>query len=116
MKDAPEVVLGRCMSLVSPNGIKPMTEVDRKLILARADGIGDRALRVLALAWKPAVGIDPRDMNLVESDLVFAGLMGMMDPPRFAALEAIRFSKMAGISILKVWQIDYSKSNLEQIE
>lgn len=47
------------------------------------------------------VGIDPYDVNLVESDLIFAGLTGMMDPPRFEALEAIRVSKMASISILK---------------
>ena len=50
MKGAPEVVLGRCVSLVGPNGIKPMTDIDRKLILARADGMADRALRVLAMA------------------------------------------------------------------
>ncbi len=102
MKGAPEVVLGRCVSLVSPNGIAPMTETDRKLILARADGMADHALRVLALAWKPVVGSDPYDVNLVESDLIFAGLTGMMDPPRFEALEAIRVSKMAGIRTVMI--------------
>ena len=102
MKGAPEVVLERCVSLVSPNGIKPMTEADRKLILARADGMADRALRVLALAWKPVVGSDPHDVNLVESDLIFAGLTGMMDPPRSEALEAIRLSKMAGIRTVMI--------------
>jgi P-type Ca2+ transporter type 2C len=102
MKGAPEVVLGRCVSLVSPNGIRPMTDIDRKLIMARADGMADRALRVLALAWKPVVGSDPQDVNLVESDLVFAGLTGMMDPPRFEALEAIRVSKMAGIRTVMI--------------
>ena len=63
--------------------------------------MADRALRVLAQAWKPVVGSDPYDVNLVESDLIFAGLAGMMDPPRFEALEAIHLSEMAGISILK---------------
>ena len=87
--------------LISPNGTKPMTDIDRKLILARADDMADRALRVLAMAWKPVVGIDPYDVNSVESDLIFAGLMGMMDPPRFDAQEAIHLSKMAGISILE---------------
>ena len=50
LKGAPEVVLGRCVGLISPNGIKPMTDIDHKLILARADGMADRALRVLAMA------------------------------------------------------------------
>ena len=63
--------------------------------------MADRALRVLAMAWKPVVGIDPYDVNLVESDLIFAGLTGMMDPPRSEALEAIHLSKMGGIRILK---------------
>ena len=89
------------MSLVGPNGTKPMTDIDRKLILAKADGMADRALRILAMAWKPVVGIDSYDVNLVESDLIFAGLTGMMDPPRSEALEAIHLSKMAGISILE---------------
>jgi len=102
MKGAPEVVLGRCMSLVSPNGIKPMTDIDRKLILARADGMADRALRVLALAWKPVFGSDPYDVNLVESDLIFAGLTGMMGPSKVEALEAIRLSKMAGIRTVMI--------------
>ena len=102
MKGAPEVVLGRCVSLVSPNGIKPMTEADRKLILAKADDMADHALRVLALAWKPVAGSDPYDVNLIESDLIFAGLAGMMDPPRIEALEAIRLSKMAGIRTVMI--------------
>ena len=102
MKGAPEVVLGRCVSLVGPHGIKPMTDIDRRLILSKADDMADHALRVLALAWKPVNDSDSYDVDLVESDLIFAGLMGMMDPPRFEALEAIRVSKMAGIRTVMI--------------
>jgi Ca2+-transporting ATPase len=56
----------------------------------------------LALAWKPVVSIDSYDVNSVESDLIFAGLTGMMDPPRFEALEAIHLSKMAGIRTVMI--------------
>ncbi len=102
MKGAPEEVLGRCVSLVSPDGIKHMTDADRKLILAKADEMAGHALRVLALAWKPVTVSDPYDVNLVESELIFAGLVGMMDPPRIEAQDAIRVSKMAGIRTVMI--------------
>ena len=53
MKGAPEVVLDKCVCMIGPNGIRPLTDDDRKTILAIADGMADRALRVLAFAWKP---------------------------------------------------------------
>lgn len=102
MKGAPEVVLGRCAAIIGPNGIRPLTDDDRKMILAASDSMAEHALRVLALAWKPLSGSDPNDVNFVESDMIFAGLTGMMDPPRKEALEAIRISNMAGIRTVMI--------------
>ena len=67
-----------------------------------SDSMAEHALRVLALAWKPLSGSDPNDVNFVESDLIFAGLTGMMDPPRKEALEAIRVSNIAGIRTVMI--------------
>ena len=102
MKGAPEVVLDKCVCMIASNGIKPLTNVDRKAILSIADSMADRALRVLAFAWKPMDNNDPLEMDYIESDLVFAGLAGMMDPPRKEALEAIRISKTAGIRTVMI--------------
>jgi len=97
LKGAPEVVLDRCACTTDPNGIRPMSYEDRKKIYAIADVMADRALRVLAFAWKPLGTDDPLDVNYIESDLIFAGLAGIMDPPRKEVFEAIRVSKKAGI-------------------
>ena len=102
MKGAPEILLGKCVSIIGLNGIRPLTDDDRKKILEASDSMAEHALRVLALAWKPLSGGDPYDVNFVESDLIFAGLTGMMDPPRKEALEAIRVSNMAGIRTVMI--------------
>ncbi len=102
MKGAPEAVLGRCTRIVRADGVSPLTEEDKKMIQARADGMAGRALRVLAFAGKSLESGDPLDMDLVESDLIFAGLAGMMDPPRKEVLDAISISKKAGIRTVMI--------------
>ncbi len=102
MKGAPEVVLSHCTKTTSPNGTKTLTEEDRRSILADADDMAENALRVLALAWKPISNNDPVEVDCIESGLIFAGLTGMMDPPRKEVPEAIRVSKMAGIRTVMI--------------
>jgi Ca2+-transporting ATPase len=102
MKGAPEVVLSHCTKTTSPNGTKTLTEEDRRSILAEADEMAENALRVLALAWKPISNNDPVEVDCMESGLIFAGLTGMMDPPRKEVPEAIRVSKMAGIRTVMI--------------
>ncbi|MDM7933859.1 MAG: HAD-IC family P-type ATPase, partial [Methanothrix sp.] len=53
MKGAPELVVERCAYLVDTNGVRPMTDKDRASILASSDEMAERALRVLAFAWRP---------------------------------------------------------------
>ncbi|MGV8089399.1 MAG: cation-translocating P-type ATPase [Methanothrix sp.] len=102
MKGAPEVVLSHCTETTSINGTKSLTEEDKRAILAEADEMAENALRVLALAWKPISNNDPVEVNCMESGLIFAGLTGMMDPPRKEVPEAIRISKMAGIRTVMI--------------
>jgi len=105
MKGAPEVVLNHCTQTTSPNGTRPLSEEDKRAILAEADQMAENALRVLALAWKPISINDPVEadsIDLMESGLIFAGLTGMMDPPRKEVPEAIRISKEAGIRTVMI--------------
>jgi Ca2+-transporting ATPase len=96
MKGAPELVVERCAYLLDINGVRPMTDKDRASILASSDEMAERALRVLAFAWRPLEdAFLERDM--VEKELIFVGLVGIMDPPRKEALEAISICKQAGI-------------------
>jgi Ca2+-transporting ATPase len=102
MKGAPEAVLSRCTRIIHADGLSPLTKEDRKMILARADGMAGGALRVLAFAGKSLESHDPLDVDHVESDLIFAGLAGMMDPPRKEVLDAISVSKRAGIRTVMI--------------
>ena len=97
MKGAPETVLPRCTSIMDPRGIRPITEEDRRIVLQAADDMAKRAMRTLAFAWKGMEEQEPREAEWVESALIFAGLCGMMDPPRKEAKEAIHVCLGAGI-------------------
>ncbi|RPI04008.1 MAG: calcium-transporting P-type ATPase, PMR1-type [Ignavibacteriae bacterium] len=95
-KGAPEVILGTC-SFVSRNGKPvPLTDAERKDIVDHGHRMGEDALRVLGFAEKilePDETIDAR----VEHDMVFLGLMGMIDPPRPEVKQAIKLCEQSGI-------------------
>jgi Ca2+-transporting ATPase len=94
-KGAPEVILPRCVAELRGGDAHPLAEKEREEILGRAAAMAGRALRVLALAYRPY----PRDSTgpFEEAELTFAGLVGMIDPPREEAREAVRTCHEAGI-------------------
>lgn len=102
MKGAPEVVLNRCSDIESSNGIRPLTDDDKAEILAAADCMAGRALRVLGFAWKEVEPVAPLERDYVESGMTFAGISGMRDPPRPEAKDAIATCKLAGIRPLMI--------------
>jgi Ca2+-transporting ATPase len=87
VKGAPEVLLARCASTEGER--QPLTESARAEILAASEAMAKDALRVLAIAYRE-VDRGELEEEAVESDLVFLGLIGMMDPPRDEAKEAVR--------------------------
>lgn len=97
MKGAPEVVIERCTKVLSKEGLRALTDSDREAILQHAEEMANRALRVLAMAWKDLDQEEPLDRESAESGLTFIGLVGMMDPPRKEAKEAIKTCIQAGI-------------------
>jgi Ca2+-transporting ATPase len=92
-KGAPEVVLRKCVAELSGDTVKPLTDGRRAQILQAAHAMAARALRVLGLAYREAF----EDRKLGETNLIFAGLAGMMDPPRDEARQAVARCLTAGI-------------------
>jgi len=99
-KGAPDVLLGRCTRERIGKATRPLTTERRKEILALNDGLAREALRTLGVAARvlPADGFGPDDIGEhVEQDLVFVGLIGMIDPPREEATAAVAEARAAGI-------------------
>jgi Ca2+-transporting ATPase len=92
-KGAPEVVLHKCTHERFDGQERPLTDARRQEILQAAHAMAERALRVLALAYREAF----EDHKLGETNLIFAGLAGMMDPPRDEARNAVGRCLTAGI-------------------
>ncbi|MDT8420431.1 MAG: cation-translocating P-type ATPase [Desulfuromonadales bacterium] len=92
LKGAAEVVLGCCDSLLSDAGEVPLESQMRGEIEGAVEQMADRALRVLAVAYRSG-----GNLQQLERGMVFAGLFGMIDPPRAEAAEAIRVCGQAGI-------------------
>ncbi|WP_285109241.1 calcium-translocating P-type ATPase, SERCA-type [Paenibacillus sp. UMB4589-SE434] len=97
-KGAPDVLLERCSGILRDGSIEPMSDVHRTAVAAANKALADKALRVLALAYRDCESL-PEQLtpDAVERDLVFIGLVGMIDPPREEVKEAVRVCKAAGI-------------------
>lgn len=92
-KGAPEVVLRKCTEEYIHGNRQALTEPRRQEILTSAHRMAKNSLRVLGLASREAV----ESHRVGETNLVFAGLAGMMDPPREEAAEAVSRCRSAGI-------------------
>jgi len=97
MKGAPETVLEFCSRIMRDGTEESIVSEDRSRTLAAADEMAGRGLRILALARKEMEAQASLEREEVESGLTFLGLVGMMDPPREEAKEAIKVCKKAGI-------------------
>jgi P-type Ca2+ transporter type 2C len=102
-KGAPDVLLARCSHEQVGDEVRALTARRRAEILAAVDRLADEAFRTLAAAYRPLPGgaPDPVDERL-ERDLILAGLVGIIDPPRDEARAAIREARGAGIRIVMI--------------
>lgn len=99
-KGAPDVLLTRCTQELVGDEIKPLTVERRAEILKSNEELAGEALRTLAVAFRTL----PKDVmkqeefdEHVEKDLVFLGLIGMIDPPRMEAKDAVARAMAAGV-------------------
>ena len=98
-KGAPEAVLSCCVAQQRGGAVVPLTDARRREIAHSATELAGRAMRVLAFAWRamPPAETFENDPAGIERELVFVGLVGMIDPPREEAKAAIGRCRTAGI-------------------
>ena len=97
VKGAPDQLLKRVTRIEINGEIRPITDADKQAILTSNKDLAKQALRVLMMAYKTTSDIPTLESEVVESDLIFSGLVGMIDPERPEAAEAVRVAKEAGI-------------------
>lgn len=97
-KGAPDEILKNCTKILKDGAPVDLTEADRAAILQQNKAYADRALRVLACSFKTLDTV-PEDQSpeALEHDLVFVGLVGMIDPVRPEVKDAIAECRSAGI-------------------
>lgn len=95
-KGALDVLLDRTSRIRTSEGVRPITDEDKKQILEKNMEFSQNGLRVLAFAYKDAEGKDTLELQ-DENDYIFIGLISMMDPPREESKEAVSDAKKAGI-------------------
>ncbi|VBB07958.1 p-type atpase phosphorylation site [Lucifera butyrica] len=103
VKGAPDTILDLCTKYDSGTGVKDLLPENKAEITKAHEEMTVQALRVLAVAYKPVL---PSENDLSAEDweqkLVFAGLVGMIDPPREEAREAILLCRQAGIKTVMI--------------
>jgi Ca2+-transporting ATPase len=102
MKGAPEIVLDKCTKIYADGQVRRITEEDRTELLKVTEAMAMQALRNLGFAFKElpeSVGVFDEK---IEKDMIFVGIMGMIDPPREEVKDAIYLCKKAGIKVVMV--------------
>jgi len=97
MKGAPEVVIERCSHVLEDGGMKKIVDTKKAQILKVNEEMAQGALRVLGIAYRELPDGVAYSEDVVEGDMIFLGLTGMMDPPREEAIEATIVCKQVGI-------------------
>lgn len=99
VKGAIDVLLDRCDNIRIGDEVRPMTDEDRKKILAQNEHFSENGLRVLTFAYKEKDGdLSPE----TEHSFTFIGLVSEMDPPREESIEAVARAKKAGIRTVMI--------------
>jgi Ca2+-transporting ATPase len=97
-KGAPERVLAHCVDQLGPNGNEA---IDRRTALSSAEHMASSGLRVLAIAMRQVPTL-PRDLEDLETHQSFVGLVGLLDPPREEAQDAVALCQAAGIHVVMI--------------
>lgn len=97
VKGAPDQLLKRVTKIEENGNIRSITEADKQTILAINKDLAKQALRVLMMAYKYVSEVPTLETEIVEADLIFSGLVGMIDPERPEAADAVKVAKEAGI-------------------
>lgn len=102
-KGSPEALVSRCTSMLNSRGEQNLDELAQTVLLREADAMAANGLRVLAVAcrtWQTLPASQQADE--LERGLVFLGFVGLIDPPRREAKEAVSLCKSAGITAVMI--------------
>jgi Ca2+-transporting ATPase len=102
MKGAPEIVLSKCTQIYANGKVRKMTEEDRTGMLKVTEAMAKQALRNLGFALREVPETTAEYDERIERDMIFAGITGMIDPPREEVKEAIYLCGKAGIRVVMV--------------
>ncbi|EPX8016686.1 TPA: cation-translocating P-type ATPase [Streptococcus pyogenes] len=97
VKGAPDQLLKRVTQIEENGQIRSITDADKKTILDTNKSLAKQALRVLMMTYKYSDALPTLETEIVEANLVFSGLVGMIDPERPEAAQAVKVAKEAGI-------------------
>lgn len=100
VKGAPDILLGKCKYILDKGGVRELNESDIDSIKDANEKMAKDALRVLAGAYRNIDAL--MEDRSIERELVFVGLVGMMDPPREEVKEAVKVCKAAGIRTVMI--------------
>ena len=102
-KGAPDMIIDKCNRVMSSRGITKLDDMTKRNITKINDSMANNALRVMGLAYKKLeTGTYRTEAKNIEKDLVFVGLMGMIDPPRKEAVVAVQKCRLAGIKPIMI--------------
>ncbi|GAB3146671.1 cation-translocating P-type ATPase [Micromonospora sonneratiae] len=102
-KGAPDVLLARCTRERVAGQTHPLTDDRRHRILTAVEQLADEALRPLAVAYRPIEAKTlPADVEPLEQDLVYAGVVGMIDPPRAETRDAVTEAQRARVRVMMI--------------
>ncbi|MDO5860236.1 calcium-translocating P-type ATPase, PMCA-type [Methanobrevibacter sp.] len=95
-KGAPEIIIDMCKYIDENGTIKIIDDKIKETVLKKIDEMSGNALRVIGFAYKI------EDENEWEKDLIFTGLLGLIDPPRKSAKKAVKDCINAGIDVIMI--------------
>jgi Ca2+-transporting ATPase len=102
-KGAPDVLLGRCTAVQVGAETVPFGDDRRGAALDAVERLSDRAYRTLGVAYRRvAEGLGSEDLEEHESDLVYLGVVGIIDPPRPEVTAAVAEAHRAGIRVIMI--------------
>ena len=96
-KGSVDVILKKCSFIMTSNGIIPLTSAMKRDIIDENEKLTEKALRVLAFSTKVI-----KSTNDIECGMIFLGLMGMLDPPRAEAKQAVKLCRNAHIKTVMI--------------
>lgn len=101
-KGAVDEMLPLCSHVLTGEGVRPMTDSDRRKILDLCNNMSKNALRVLGFAKRSLTKVPENETDNVEFDMTFIGAVGMIDPPRKEVIGAVETCHEAGIRVIMI--------------